>query len=311
MRIFCLLLFVIFGAVVIVTQLRTPQNDRAWQPHLARAPLFSTIRGESWAIDQLRAYEFDAAEAYTEEWQPTTLNPDDLSEVWFFLEPFEDWDGVAHTFLSFVFDGPRPQTISVSIEARKEIGETYSGFRGLFNAYELIYLWSTEKDILTRIAINLDHELYAYRLDITPDQGRRILEHFINRTNRLKDQPRFYNSFTSNCTNELAKSVNEAFPKSLPWRMQYILTGTADRYLFERDFIDPLNLRTSSEDGANIFKSLKAKADIQSLAKTHANLPASSFSLRWREDYQQGIVEPSNAADRGNVETTAISGENS
>ena len=69
--------------------------------------------------------------------------------------------------------------------------------RGAFRAYELLYVWSTEKDVLSRIAVKLDHKLYAYKLDLPVDQAMIIFDHFVARTNDLAARPRFlqYASF--------------------------------------------------------------------------------------------------------------------
>ncbi|MEO0850611.1 MAG: DUF4105 domain-containing protein, partial [Pseudomonadota bacterium] len=70
-----------------------------------------------------------------------------------------------------IIDGQvSPQTISVSVEARKEAGEPYSAILGALRAYELSYIWSTEKDVLSRIAVKLDHQLFAYKLNLTDEQ---------------------------------------------------------------------------------------------------------------------------------------------
>jgi len=284
MRLFFLLLMLAAAGIVILTLARTPRADRNWEAALARAPQFTpqvTDQGGAWALDHLRAFEFDATGATTKNWRPASIDPAALTEIWFFIEPFGRWDGVAHSFLSFVFAGGNPQTISVSVEARREEGEDYSAIRGAFNAYELIYLWSTEKDILTRIGVYLDHDLYAYRLDVTPEQARAILDHFITRTNRLSERPRFYNTLTSNCTNELAKAVNDAFPGALPWHLSHVLTGRSAERLHALEFV---------EGGAD-FEAIKARAEIGAVVRTLDGAGDDAFSEQWRAHVQAGSVQ--------------------
>ena len=48
---------------------------------------------------------------------------------------------------------------------------------------------------------------------------------------RLATKPRFYNTFTSNCTNELAKIAR------LDWHYSWVLTGYSPQRLFEMKFI--------------------------------------------------------------------------
>jgi len=275
MRLFFIILLAVTGAIALFIILRKPRADRNWMAPLAHAPQFIQ-RGDSvWALDHLRGYEFGADGASVKKWRPAQFDCADLTEIWFFVEPFTQWNAAAHSFLSFVFAGQTSQTVSVSVEARRKEGDAYSGLRGMLNAYELIYLWSTEKDILTRIAINLDHNLYAYKLDITPEQARAVLDYFIARTNRLKDHPRFYNTVASNCTNELAKAVNDAFPGALPWHYSHILTGYSAERLHALQFI--------RAEGP--FEDFKARADIRSTVQGEQDTHIDEFSNAWRRNH--------------------------
>lgn len=276
MRIFPLIAgvcLIVVSGLALAVALRVPRNDRQWEHAFSRAPLFEATGADRLILRDMRDFEFaSAGEPTKAQWLDQPVDANDLVEVWFFIEPFEAWDGAAHSFLSFIFEGETARTISISVEARKEQGETYSGLRGMFNAYELIYQWSTEKDILSRIAVGLGHELYAYRLDIAPEQARAIFDHFVKRTNALHDEPRFYNTLTSNCTNELAKAVNNAFPNVLPWHYSHVLTGHSAKHLHSRAFI--------KDDRS--FEELKARAAIGEIVRRHADAPEETFSSSWR-----------------------------
>ncbi len=254
--------------------LKTPRSDRDWEAGLARAPAFEPGKGASWRLDNLRAFEFSSSGVSKEDWRSATLDPADLEEVWFFIEPFPAFNGAAHTLVSFVFGGETDQTIAISVEARKEEGEVYSGFNGMFNKFELIYSWSTEKDVLTRIAVGLNHDLYAYKLNVTPDQGREILAHFIERTNALKERPRFYNTLTSNCTNELVKSINGAFPGALPWHYSHVLTGYSAQRLHHLGFLG---------DDEAPFEEIKAPALATPAIAAARNETDDEFPGAWRK----------------------------
>ncbi|WP_428410469.1 DUF4105 domain-containing protein [Hyphococcus sp.] len=258
---------------VLSTFLKTPRHDREWEIGLSRMPVFDPLADGHWRLHELRAFDFSRAQT-VEEWRETTLNPADLEEIWFFVEPFPAFNGAAHTFISFRFGGETDQAIAISVEARKEAGEVYSGFNCLFNKFELIYLWSTEKDVLTRIAVGLGHELYAFRLNVSPEQGREILAHFIERSNVLKDRPRFYNTFTSNCTNELVKSINDAFPGTLPWHYSHVLTGYSAQRLHDLGF---LGERTAS------FEEMKTHALASDAIRAASDEDDAVFPEEWRK----------------------------
>ncbi len=271
-----LALAAILAALVLMVVARTPRNDRNWEPGLARTPVFERLSEDRWRLHDMRAYEFSAGGEAKEAWRDKVIDAKDLEEIWFFVEPFPAFDGAAHTLVSFVFGGDTGETIAISVEARREEGEVYSGVNGLFNKFELIYQWSTEKDVLTRIAVGLDHEIYAYRLKVDLPAARAILGHFIARTNALAEQPRFYNTITSNCTNELVKAVNDALPRTLPWHYSHVLTGHAAERLHALGFLGDENAS---------FETVKAQAAASDAVNAAAGASADGFSGLWREKF--------------------------
>ncbi len=271
---FATLLGLVFAAVVLT---KTPRADRDWKPAFSQVATFEETSPGRYRLPRLRAFSFAADGAQTPDWRAIDVNAADISEMWFFIEPFPENPLFAHSFLSFVFEDEsgRRDTISVSIEARMEKGESYSALKGALRHYELMYVWSTERDILTRIAVGLDHQLYAYKLDLDPDQMRRLFDYFVRRTNDLAARPRFYNTLHSNCTNELAKAVNEAFPNALPWRRSWVFTGRSADWLYELGFIEAADNET--------FHMLTNRSDIRSLV--HAHAAKAAFADAWRASF--------------------------
>lgn len=265
-------LFTLSITLLVVT--KEPTHDLMWQDQFLRMPQFEELEENNISLLDLRNFGYEIGGQQKPAWRTEELDLDDLSEVWFFTEPFARWDAIGHTFISFVFEGETNKTVSVSVEARLEKSERYSGVKGVFNEFELIYVWSTEKDILTRIAVGLENDLYAYRLDATDEQIDKILRHFILRSKELVSTPRFYNTLTSNCTNELAKSVNDAYPGALPWRPYFFLTAEAAEYLHRNNWIYPSD---------QPFEELKVQSEIGQLVRNLNSLPESEFSEAWRQ----------------------------
>ncbi|MEL7488414.1 MAG: DUF4105 domain-containing protein [Pseudomonadota bacterium] len=264
--------------------MKKPRGDREWSPPLSRVAVFEESAPFQYTLKNIRAWEYGPDGAMRKEWEDQPVDAERLKEVWFFVEPFAGNPLFAHSFLSFVFeeeDGSR-RTLSVSIEARKEAGEAYSALRGAFRAYELLYVWSTEKDVLSRIAVKLDHTLYAYRLDLEADRAIMIFDHFVKRTNELAERPRFYNTLHSNCTNELAKGVNDAFPGALPWHRSWVMTGRSAKWLHKLGFIGP---------SSTSFKAITSQSDIQGLVKEHIQKPAEEFDDSWRQSFFAGRAD--------------------
>lgn len=274
-NILLMLLFVLALAYAGLVLTKRPRSDREWTPSLERVAVFQESEPFRYVLKNSRAFEYGPSGALRKEWETTPVRADDLAEVWFFIEPFGGNPLFAHSFLSFVFEdeaGAR-RTLSVSVEARRETGEKYSALNGAFRAYELAYVWSSEKDVLTRIAVKLDHPLYAYRLDLPRDRAMVIFDHFVKRTNDLAARPRFYNTLHSNCTNELAKAVNDAYSGALPWHRSWVATGRSAKWLHDLGFIAPPDAG---------FDEIRARSDIQGLIKAFSAEPAEAFSARWR-----------------------------
>jgi hypothetical protein len=226
----------------------TPRADRDWYPYLANTAHVETD-GERMTIAPVSDWRYDAAGETAQCYRETSFDVDELVDVWFVLEPRPGSRLAAHTLLLFELTDDR--LIGVTIEARREREETYSAWRGLWNAYELSYLWGTGQDLLTRRAVMLDHHVYVYPLLLDTPQKRGLLNRMVVRTRELERQPRFYNTFTSNCTNELAKAAG------LTWNRAFVLTGLSDEYLFREGFIP-----------GESFEAALARADVTELIRS-------------------------------------------
>ena len=246
--------------VFLVTVLtRTPRHDRDWVEHLSVTPQLRKT-GETWQVSPVRNWSYDRAGPKAREWIETAeLDPERLERVWLMVEPHPGFDMMAHTLVLFEFEGS--DLIGLTIEARREKGEKYDPVRGALGRFELLYVWASPRDLLTRRAVYLDHEVYLYRLELTPGEARAYLTALIERTAAIEARPRFYNTLTSNCTNELAKSGG------LAWHPAFILTGGAARALHGRG-------RIAGED----FDAVKAAADMTKTVRALSAEPPERFN---------------------------------
>ena len=64
----------------------------------------------------------------------------------FMVERFHPSDAPAHTFLSFGFEDG--EQVCVSVEIRRERGESFAPLRALYRQYELLYVVADERDVL-------------------------------------------------------------------------------------------------------------------------------------------------------------------
>lgn len=215
-----------------------PSNTRNWEFGFEILPQI-TIHNQFVTITNLRDFEFSENQI-TPHYLNKTVDINQLERVWFVFEPFKirpftSFDGVAHTYFVFDFTGQEP--IVVSVEARREKNEKYDAFVGMLNQYELIYVWGTERDETVRRVIVENNPLYMYPLTISPDATKKLFLETAQKTQNLETNPRFYNTFTSNCTNELAKVANQVKPNSIPFNLALFLPGYSIEELYKLGYI--------------------------------------------------------------------------
>lgn len=249
--------FALLIAVVLTKQAR---NDRVWAADVARLADV-TLNGDEFAIGDYRSWAFDKDGPTSETYR--SLGPmkiSDVRNVWFVLEPHPGVPGMAHTMI--VFEFADEQLIGLSVEARKEEGEPYGLVRGTLNGFELIYVWASPKDMFSRRVLVQDHEIYMYRLALSQGEAEAYLGALLDKTMAIEKRPRFYNTFASNCTNELAKTAG------LKWHPAFVFTGTADKALYRQGRIK----------GPGSFDQIRAGARINAQVRKIASLDEAGFN---------------------------------
>lgn len=124
------------------------------------------------------------------------------------------------------------------MEARREKGEDFSAFWGLFNKFELMYIWGDDEDLTGRRLFVEKNKVYKYPLKLTKEQSKNLILQLANDTKDLETTPKFYNTLTDNCTNVLAKAANKAYPNSIPLDISWFLPGFSDKLLLKLGLID-------------------------------------------------------------------------
>jgi hypothetical protein len=214
--------------------LKKPSNDRNWEVGFEKLPII-TITDSHVTIHNVRDYRHEAGKTISSGYTDRVVDAEEIERAWFIVEPFSKWDGVAHTY--FVFDIKDQDPLAVSVEARREKGEDYSAVKGAFNSYELIYIWGTEKDLTIRRVTVDNNKLYMYPLRISKVGIQKLFLQLAEQSHALEQTSRFYNTLTSNCTNELAKNANQVKPHSIPFDKALFLPGYSDELLYKLGFI--------------------------------------------------------------------------
>lgn len=216
--------------------LKEPQGDLAWLPEQSQLTTIET-QGGHLVFHNVRDWTYSDTEVLSQEWIDMAVSPEDITRAWLFIDYFSSIHGIAHPFLSFEFADGR--TLVVSVEARRETDEAYSPLKGAIRSYELMYVWSTERDMIARRLVNANHSVSLFPLELSPEESADLFTLLAEDTNLLAEKPRFYNTITGNCMSLLARLINTLQPGRLPYHFSWNLPGYADNYLIEEGLIDP------------------------------------------------------------------------
>lgn len=220
----------LWAGFVLLTR---PSNDRDWSPNERVLP-YAEFSGDQVLVHNVRNTVYRTAEDFTPAYDDRTYDLRRLRGVWFGVVPFSGWRGVAHTFLSFEFAG---EFVVISVEARKERGETYHFAKGLFRRFELFYVVADEHDAI-RLRTNYRGDaVYLYPIKTTPERARALFTAMLERANALRERPVFYNTLTRNCTNTIARHVNSLVPGRVPFSFKVIFPGYSDRLAYDLGLI--------------------------------------------------------------------------
>jgi hypothetical protein len=241
-----------------------PSNDRDWQPDVAQTA-WAEIDGDHVTIHNVRNCDYRTEGDYTEHWETRSYDLSQLRGMDIF---FTYWGSpwIAHPIVSFQFGDH--DYIAMSIETRKEVGESYSAIRGFFRYYELIYTVSDERDVVRlRTNFRKGEETYLFHTLATPERAQTTFLNYLNKINRIRNRPEWYNALTNNCTTNIAALAGEP-----QWDWRVLLNGHADRMLYERGDLATGNLP---------FAQFKEQAHINDAARAAGD--AADFSRRIRE----------------------------
>jgi len=194
----------------------------------------ATIEGDLLTIENVRSFHYRSETDFDENWETRTYDLSKLRGVDMF---FCFWDSpvIAHTIASWEFkDGP---PLAISIETRKEIGESYSAILGFFRKFELYYVVSDERDVVTLRTNHRGEEVYLYRLKAPVSTARAVLLDYVRKIDELAASPSWYNAFTYNCTTQIHRHVQQVAPRN-PFSWKILFNGYLPELGYERGTID-------------------------------------------------------------------------
>ena len=266
-RVLLVAVAVVAVSIAVLHVVRRPSNDRDWSPD-QRVLAYADLRPPYATVHNVRFCTYRTTSDYTCTYSDRAFDLRKLESVWFVVEPFGASQGAAHTFVSFGFGGG--EYVAISIEVRKEKGESFSAVRGLLREYELMYVIADERDVIKLRSNYRRDPVYLYPVRTTRARAQRMFVEMLQRTNQLRSRPEFYDTLTNNCTTNIVHHVNTIVPGRVPFTVATVLPGYSDRLAYRLGLID-----TDLP-----FDAARERFRINERAATYANDPAFSDRIR-------------------------------
>lgn len=217
---------------VIVLQ---PSNDRDWSVDQAILPEAS-FDGNLVTIKNIRNFTYQSTTDYTPGYYDKTFDLEKLSSVDYIVEPFSTGGNLAHTFLSFGFEDG--EYASISVEIRKEKGESFSPLKGLLRQYELMYVIADERDVVKLRSNHRKDKVYVYPIKASKEGMRDLFVDMLARAEKLRAEPEFYNTLTNTCTTNIVRHVRTVTDARIPLNLTILVPGQSDHFAYDLGLID-------------------------------------------------------------------------
>jgi hypothetical protein len=253
-------------SVIVVYFTTNPSNDRIWADDQGVLP-YAVFDEDSVEVFNIRNFTYTSVETYTPDYYNKIFKLDEIASIDYIVEPFGSI-GAAHTFVSFGFENG--DYVALSVEIRKEIGETFSPTKGLLRNYELMYVIADEKDVVKLRANYRKNDVYLYPVKTSSENMKKMFIDMLTRANKLKEEPEFYNTLTNTCTTNIASHINNISPSRIPWDVRLLLPENSDELAYELGLV--------SNDVP--LTELRKKNKINALAEIHASNPDFSHLIR-------------------------------
>lgn len=231
----------ILGIVVILLLLllpliiKKPSNNRNWALDQQILPT-AEFNGDQVTVRNIRHFEYRAVDDYTPGYYDKTFDLNKIKKAWYVVEPFSPIVGPAHTFVTYEFEGD--EFLSVSIEVRKEAGETFRYGPAFFRGYELMYVIADERDAIKLRSNYRKDKVFLYPIKSSVEDVRAVFVDMLKRANDLAAKPEFYNALTSTCTTNIVSHVNRVGSRHIPFSWKYLFPAYSDELAMEIDFLD-------------------------------------------------------------------------
>ncbi|OHA84509.1 MAG: hypothetical protein A2408_00710 [Candidatus Yonathbacteria bacterium RIFOXYC1_FULL_52_10] len=272
-RIALKILLVLIALFVLWSILVHPSNDRDWNADQAILPT-ADIMGDTVAIRNIRNFSYASTTSYTPAYYDKTFDVSKLVRAYYIVEPFSGYAGAAHTFLSFEFEDTNGKAdfVAISVEIRKEKGESFSAGKGLLKQYEIMYVIADERDVVKLRSNYRKDQVFVYPVKADIENIRAVFLDMVTRANTLAEKPEFYNTLTNTCTTNIVSHVNKISPKRVSFDLSILFPENSDKLAYDLGLIDT---ELSFEEARKTYL-------INERAEQFANDPDFSLKIRGR-----------------------------
>ena len=242
------IVLMVVGAAVAVLVLRLiyvwntrirplqPSLDLEWAAdceHLTTA----TVEGSTITFRNVRDFTWRTTRDRDENWADEgTVDAEALKQVWFIVDHFHSIKGLAHTYLTFEFGCGT--CLSFSFESRREKGERYHPWDGMWRAYELYLLVGFERDVTGLRTHGRRNKAYMFRAVTLPGKDKELLFGMIKKLNDLAVNPEWYHSLFTTCNTSIVQIVNQVAPGRIPFLWRNFLPGYTPKAAFKLKLIE-------------------------------------------------------------------------
>lgn len=226
---------VLASVVAVWWSLQAPSADRPWAEAASRTPR-ATIDGDLVTIHDVRNFRWKADDAWVADWYDATYDVSRIEGGDFILTRFTEMEGIAHVMAGFRFSDDR--FLNLSVEIRREEGETYDPIGGLFRQYEVMMVAADERDTLGLRTLVWNDPTWVFPLSAGPEKTGEFFLDMVARMNELHEEPEWYNTLTNSCSTSLAAAYERVARVRLPVDWRIVLPGYSDRVVEELGLLE-------------------------------------------------------------------------
>ena len=282
-----------------------PKQQRDWMPEVSERVTYTrdATNPNLITLTNVRNFDWHNADDATERWETRTIDMSKLSGVdvtnSYWMGPL-----IAHTLVSFRFEDDRP--LAFSFEIRKENGESFSALAGFFRRFELSLIAAEERDIIYTRSNARGEQVYLFPIShLQQHEVKALFESYLTAADELNEEPTWYNTLLSNCTNIIFYMARIVSDDRLPWDYRIWVSGWLPNYLHDVGMLDTNPEKTGQPWSMDIwYERTHINPKVRGF-KNQIKPVSDSNSGEFSQQIRQGIPIPPLAGSKGEAEDNA------